>query len=91
MGELGDPVFVPTLLELAVQRNDVGRAALESLAKLTGQDFSRNAEGEPLPRDTQVSLWQAWYRRQQLADVADRPSEPAAGAIPATFTVPVAR
>ncbi len=67
MGELAEPVFVPTLIQMSAEPNDVGRVALESLAKLTGQNFSRDSEGAIVPRDVQTAQWQAWYRRQELA------------------------
>jgi HEAT repeat protein len=69
MGELAEPVFLPTLIQMTAESNDVGRMALESLAKLTGQDFSHDADGALLPRDAQTAQWQAWYRRQQLSGV----------------------
>ncbi|HEX4146350.1 MAG TPA: HEAT repeat domain-containing protein [Pirellulales bacterium] len=66
MGKLGEPDFVPTLVQMSAEPNDVGRTAMESLAKLTGQDFSHDAEGTLLSRDAQAAQWQAWHRRQQI-------------------------
>jgi HEAT repeat protein len=89
MGELGEQGFLPTLLELAAERSDVGRVALESLTKLTGQDFSRDAEGSLVSRDAQLTLWQNWYRRQQLAEKAEAPNATPAGVVPATYAPPI--
>jgi HEAT repeat protein len=75
LGTLGEPVFTPTLIQMSAEANDVGRVALESLTKMTGQDFSRDADGAIVPRDAQTSQWQAWYRRQQLA--GEPPATPA--------------
>ncbi len=93
MGEVGDVCFLPTLIQTSGEPNDVGRVALESLTKLTRQDFSRDEDGSLRPRDAQVSLWQAWQRRQQLAEAAvplgpTVPLTTEGQTIPATFTEP---
>jgi HEAT repeat protein len=93
MGEVGDVCFLPTLIQTAAEPNDVGRVALESLTKLTSQDFSRDEDGSLRQRDAQVSLWQAWQRKQQLAEAAAPlgptvPLTPQSQTIQATFTEP---
>jgi HEAT repeat protein len=84
MGELGEPVFLPTLIQMSTEPNDVGRVALESLAKLTGQDLSHDAEGSLLARDAQTAQWQAWYRRQQLSGAVPTTSGNTTSDAPAT-------
>ncbi len=68
MGQLGDKIYVPTLLELLSASVDVQNAALNSLTAVTGEDFSRTAEGLPILREEQVRRWQRWYRDQQTGE-----------------------
>jgi HEAT repeat protein len=69
MGQLHDEAYLPTLIELVDGPVDVQHAAFESLARLTGQDFSREADGLSVPRDEQARRWLRWYRDRQ----AERP------------------
>ena len=76
MGQLGDQHFVPLLVELLGAPVDVQNAALASLTQLTGEDFSKSAEGLPVARDEQVRRWQRWQRdRQERALQATDPAE----------------
>ena len=89
MGQLAEPVFTGVLIQMSAEPTMLGCAALESLTKLTGQDFSHDSEVALLVRDAQTNLWQAWYRRQQLAEAApDSSIEPAGSAVPATYVGP---
>ncbi|HTU27123.1 MAG TPA: HEAT repeat domain-containing protein [Pirellulales bacterium] len=95
MGALGERTFIPTLIQMSSERTDVSRAALASLTKLTGQDFSHDAEGQLVPRDAQAAQWQAWYRRQQFAgaqpagESADTQVVPASATTPAGAATPI--
>jgi HEAT repeat protein len=68
MGQLGDKLYIPALLELLSAPVDVQNAALASLAELTGEDFSKTPDGLPVARDEQVRRWQHWYRDQQSSE-----------------------
>ncbi len=76
MGQLGDQHYVPLLVELLGAPVDVQNAALASLTQLTGEDFSKSADGLPVARDEQVRRWQRWQRdRQERALQATDPAE----------------
>jgi HEAT repeat protein len=61
MGELQNPVFVPTLLALLDDRHDVQNAALASLARVTGHNIQQGDELSVLP-DEKCRRWKAWHK-----------------------------
>jgi HEAT repeat protein len=71
MGELENPVFVPTLLALLDDRHDVQNAALASLARVTGHNIQQGDELSVLP-DEKCRRWKAWHSQQQSN--TDKPS-----------------
>jgi HEAT repeat protein len=60
MGEIGDAVFLPRLIELIDDRRDIQLAAMASLAAIAGQDVAHREGAAVLP-DEQVRLWKRWY------------------------------
>lgn len=62
LGEINDPVYLPTLMLLLSDKPDVQRAALASLAVVAGRDVARGDSAAPLPPAEQVRRWQQWYR-----------------------------
>ncbi len=75
MGQLGDKQFIPQLMELVAAPVDVQNAAFASLTQLTGEDFSKSAEGLPIAREEQVRRWQRW-NRDRLERVAQPGADP---------------
>ena len=60
MGELGNEVFLPRLIELLDERRDIQIAAMVSLTAIAGRDVAQQS-GEPLLPDDQVRSWKRWY------------------------------
>ncbi len=63
MGELGDASYTSTLIESLDDELGVRVAAVASLSRITGQDFSKNA-GEAAALADQVSRWKQWWQSQ---------------------------
>lgn len=63
MGQLADPVFVPTLITMLDDRHDVARAALDSLAAAAGKDISaaRPEDESPPTVAERIRRWQRWF------------------------------
>jgi HEAT repeat protein len=65
MGGSGDPVFIPTLIELLDDSLGVQQAAVESLIKLVGTDVSLRP-GEALPSlADRAAAWKSWHSRSK--------------------------
>jgi HEAT repeat protein len=66
MGELGDRVYLPSLIELLDDPLGARRAALESLPRLTGHDIIAEEGKTDLSSDEKIDRWKHWYAREQL-------------------------
>jgi len=65
MGELGDAVFLPSLMPLLRDRPEIQRAALDSLQSITGRDVAKPADGATLSPGERARRWEQWYRDTQ--------------------------
>jgi len=65
MGELGDRVYLPSLIELLDDPLGARRAALESLPRLTGHDIAEEGKTD-LSSDDKIDRWKKWYAREQV-------------------------
>ena len=64
MGELGDPAFVATLIDMLDDRLTVSRAALASLPKVVGRDVSGDGSFSSPSTSEKMRRWKQWYERQ---------------------------
>ena len=63
MGELGDPVYLPSLIELLDDPLGARRAALESLPRVTGHDIVAEEGKTNLSSDDKIDRWKNAIRR----------------------------
>ena len=68
MGEIGDPVFLPALMQLIEDRRDIQLAAMTSLARIAGHDVAEDQESPLLP-DEKVRRWKQWYGQRSEARI----------------------
>jgi HEAT repeat protein len=75
MGELGDRVYLPTLIDLLDDPLGARRAALESLPHVAGEDIAAADGKNELSSNDKIDRWKRWYAREQIhADpVASKP------------------
>lgn len=66
MGMLGSPTYTFTLIELLDDELGVRVAAMASLTRITGQDFSKDS-GEAAGISDQVARWKRWWQTQAEA------------------------
>lgn len=64
MGEIADPIYLPTLMALLGDQAEVQTVAMNSLEKIAGPEASP-AAGQSLSHDEKVRMWQLWYRDRQ--------------------------
>ena len=63
MGELGDRVYLPSLIELLDDPSGARHAALENLPRITGHDIAAEEGKADLSSDEKIDRWKRWYAR----------------------------
>lgn len=65
MGNLRDQRFVPALIRLLDDRDNVRRAAVDSLVRIIGPEVSQPPGESVLSLPEQAQRWKAWWDQQQ--------------------------
>ena len=64
IGQLGDPIYVSTLIRLLEGGPSVRRAALDALPRLVDPPFAPEPTSTVRTPDTLARQWKDWYRQQ---------------------------
>jgi HEAT repeat protein len=73
MGEIADPLFLPSLVAMLEDQHDVQQSAMQGLARIAGRDVAATSAGEQLADEQRVARWRHWYA--DGAQIAARASE----------------
>ncbi len=66
MGELGDRVYLPSLIELLDDPLGARRAALECLPRVAGHDVVAEEGKAEASSEEKIDRWKRWYARDQI-------------------------
>ena len=65
MGEIADPLFVPTLVMMLGDEPPVQQVAMQSLTSIVGRNISAGDEAQPQNGEQRAARWRHWYAANQ--------------------------
>jgi hypothetical protein len=65
MGEIADPLFVPTLVMMLGDEPQVQQAVMQSLTTIVGRDIAASESADPLTDEQRAARWRHWYAANQ--------------------------
>ncbi len=65
MGEIADPLFLPSLVAMLGDQREVQQVAMQGLARIAGHDVATASDGEQLTDEQRVARWRHWYAEEE--------------------------